>query len=44
LAIGGLSLDRRLFMAPMAGLTTPAFRRSVRRWRAGLVFTEMISA
>lgn len=31
-------------MAPMAGLTTSAFRRSVRRWGAGLVFTEMISA
>ena len=44
LAIGGLNLDRRLFMAPMAGLTTPALRRSVRRWGAGLVFTEMISA
>ena len=44
LAVGGLELDRRLFMAPMAGVTTPAFRRSVRRWGAGLVFTEMISA
>jgi len=44
LSIGGLDLDRRLFMAPMAGVTTPAFRRSVRRWGAGLVFTEMISA
>jgi tRNA-dihydrouridine synthase B len=44
LSVGGLELDRRLFMAPMAGLTTPAFRRSVRRWGAGLVFTEMISA
>ena len=44
LAIAGLELDRRLFMAPMAGITTPAFRRSVRRWGAGLVFTEMISA
>ena len=31
-------------MAPMAGITTPPFRRSVRRWGAGLVFTEMISA
>ena len=31
-------------MAPMAGITTPAFRRSVRRWGAGLVFTEMISS
>ena len=44
LRIGALNLDRRLFMAPMAGLTTPPFRRSVRRWGAGLVFTEMISA
>jgi tRNA-dihydrouridine synthase B len=39
-----LRLDRRLCMAPMAGLTTQALRRSVRRWGAGLVFTEMISA
>jgi tRNA-dihydrouridine synthase B len=44
LTIGELRLDRRLIMAPMAGLTTSSFRRSVRRWGAGLVFTEMISA
>lgn len=44
LDLGRLRLERRLFMAPMAGLTTPALRRSVRRWGAGLVFTEMISA
>ena len=44
LRIGGLTLDRRLFMAPMAGITTSSFRESVRRWGAGLVFTEMISA
>jgi nifR3 family TIM-barrel protein len=44
LSLGELSLDRRLFMAPMAGVTTSAFRRSVRRWGAGVVFTEMISA
>ncbi len=31
-------------MAPMAGLTTPVLRRAARRWGAGLVFTEMISA
>src|SRR5512133_1762711 len=31
-------------MAPMAGITTSSFRRSVRRWGAGLVHTEMISA
>ncbi len=44
LRIGALALERRLFMAPMAGITSPAFRRSVRRWGAGLAFTEMISA
>lgn len=44
LRIGALVLDRRLWMAPMAGITTPPFRASVRRWGAGLVFTEMISA
>ena len=44
LLIGTLALDRRLFMAPMAGITSLAFRRSVRRWGAGLAFTEMISA
>ena len=44
LSIGGLDLERRLFMAPMAGISGPAFRRSVRRFGAGLVFTEMIAA
>jgi tRNA-dihydrouridine synthase B len=44
LDIGPLRLDRRLIMAPMAGITTAPFRASVRRWGAGLVFTEMISA
>ena len=42
--IGALTLDRGLLMAPMAGITGPAFRRSVRGYGAGLVFTEMISA
>jgi tRNA-dihydrouridine synthase len=44
LRVGALVLDRRLFMAPMAGLTKAAFRRFVRRWGAGLLFTEMISS
>lgn len=44
LVLGGLRLDRRLFMAPMAGLTIGPLRRSMRRWGAGLVHTEMISA
>jgi tRNA-dihydrouridine synthase B len=42
--IGRLEVDRRLFMAPMAGVTTPPFRAAARRWGAGLVYTEMISA
>jgi tRNA-dihydrouridine synthase B len=44
LIIGDLQVPSRVMMAPMAGITTMAFRRSVRRWGAGLVFTEMISA
>lgn len=44
LTLRGLRLGRRLFMAPMAGVTTSPLRRSVRRWGAGLIFTEMISA
>ena len=44
LRIGGLIVDRRVFMAPMAGVTTPPFRAAARRWGAGLVYTEMISA
>jgi tRNA-dihydrouridine synthase len=44
LGIGALRLERRLLMAPMAGITTRPFRAAVRRWGAGLVFTEMISA
>jgi tRNA-dihydrouridine synthase B len=42
--IGPLELAGRLFMAPMAGFTTVAFRHSVRRYGAALVHTEMISA
>ena len=44
LSIGSLTLDRRLFMAPMAGISDQSFRRGVRRWGAGLVYTEMISS
>ncbi|MGO8683759.1 MAG: tRNA dihydrouridine synthase [Thermoleophilia bacterium] len=44
LRIGSLTIPSRVIMAPMAGITVSAFRRSVRRWGAGLVFTEMISA
>jgi len=44
LKIGTLTLDNRLMMAPMAGITNLAFRRIAKRLGAGLVATEMISA
>jgi nifR3 family TIM-barrel protein len=44
LAVGALHLQKRLFMAPMAGISSVAFRQSVRRYGAGMVFTEMISS
>lgn len=44
LRIGNLQLDNWLVMAPMAGITSLPFRRTVRRLGAGLVTTEMVSA
>lgn len=44
LQIGTLTLDNRLMMAPMAGITNLPFRRIAKRLGAGLVATEMISA
>ncbi|HHV78493.1 MAG TPA: tRNA dihydrouridine synthase DusB [Firmicutes bacterium] len=41
--IGELLVDRVL-CAPMAGVTDSAFRRIVRRFHGGLLFTEMLSA
>lgn len=43
LRIGGLTVDRVL-IAPMAGITDSAFRRILRKFHNGLLFTEMISA
>ena len=42
--IGSLEVSNPLVLAPMAGYTDTAARRTVRRNGAGLVFTEMISA
>lgn len=42
--IGGLEIDNRVVLGPMAGVTTTAFRRHFKRHGAGLVFTEMVSA
>ncbi|WP_449245887.1 tRNA dihydrouridine synthase [Desulfarculus baarsii] len=40
----GLSLQSPFFAAPMAGVSSPAFRLMAKRGGAGLVYTEMISA
>jgi len=44
LKIGDIILENCLLMAPMAGITDPAFRALIRRMGASLVFTEMISS
>ncbi len=40
----GFKLPNNIFLAPMAGVTDLAFRLMCRRWGAGLVFSEMVSA
>lgn len=43
LFIGDVAISNRVFSAPMAGVTDKAFRKILRSYGAGLVFTEMIS-
>ena len=43
-SIGGLALDGRVTLAPMAGVTDFAFRSVCRRLGAALTTTEMVSA
>lgn len=42
--IGGITFDTPYFMAPLAGITDSPFRRLCRRFGAGAVYSEMISA
>ncbi|UCD37845.1 MAG: tRNA dihydrouridine synthase DusB [Fidelibacterota bacterium] len=42
--IGNLHLDHPVFLAPMAGVTDHPFRVLCRRFGAGLVYTEFVSA
>lgn len=42
--IGNVRLKNPLVLAPMAGVTNLAFRKLVRRYGAGLAFSEMIDA
>jgi len=42
--INSLELQNRVILAPMAGITSLPYRRIMKSFGAGLVFTEMISA
>ena len=44
LRLGGVELPSRVALAPMAGVTTSAYRLHVKHRGAGLVCTEMVSA
>lgn len=42
--IGNVTVDANVFLAPMTGVTDLPFRRMVRKYGAGLVFSEMIAS
>lgn len=42
--IGNIELNNPVFLAPMAGITDKPFREVCRKFGAGLVYSEMISA
>ncbi len=42
--IGRLPLNNNVFLAPMAGISDLPYRQLMKRFGAGLVFTEMVSA
>ena len=44
IAVGSLSLDPPVLLAPMAGITDRPFRDVVRRFGAGLVVSEMVAS
>lgn len=44
LQLGKLTIPHRLIMAPMCGITLKPFRKVVKKFGAGLVMTQMVSA
>ncbi len=42
--IGNVVCDNKIFLAPMAGITDLSFRLICKKWGAGLVYSEMVSA
>lgn len=43
-SIGPIKIEDPVFLAPMSGVTDQPFRRIVKRYGAGLVFSEMIAS
>ncbi len=41
--IGNVEIENRVVMAPMAGITNMAFRKIIKEFGAGLVYSEMVS-
>ncbi|MBN2696638.1 MAG: tRNA dihydrouridine synthase DusB [Bacilli bacterium] len=41
--IGNIQIDNQIVVAPMAGITNPAYRSILKDYGAGLIYTEMIS-
>lgn len=44
LKIGNVILENNIILAPMAGITDKAFRKTCKKYGAGLVCTEMVSS
>ena len=44
LKIGNVTLENNILLAPMAGITDKAFRKTCKKYGAGLVCTEMVSS
>ncbi|PZQ44118.1 MAG: hypothetical protein DI551_10750, partial [Micavibrio aeruginosavorus] len=44
IAIGGITIESPVFLAPMSGVSDLPFRRMVKKHGAGLVFSEMIAS
>lgn len=44
ISIGNIQIDDPVFLAPMSGISDLPFRRLVKRYGAGLVFSEMIAS
>ncbi len=43
-SIGNIEIDDPVFLAPMSGVTDLPFRKLIKRYGAGLVFSEMIAS